>query len=270
MASRTPVLIAVAPNGARKTKKDHPELPISPSELAGTAVACAEAGAGMIHLHVRDSKGKHTLEPEYYLPAIREVEAAVGDKMLIQVTSEAAGIYKTPKQIGLMERLAPHCISCGLREFVKDEECFAKAEKFFFNLHRAGTLIQYILYSPEDVKWYERLCEQGVLPGKTHFLLFVLGSYGGKDSVTHDLYDYVGPLQRESIWMACAFGENEHSVIKDAVALGGHVRVGFENNLQLPDGSLAQDNAEMVKITTKTSCLAGRPPGDKTFAESLF
>ncbi len=266
----SPILIAVAPNGARKTRKDHRQLPISPAELAYTAVACAEEGAGMIHLHVRDSKGRHTLEPEYYLPAIREVEAAVGDKMLIQVTSEAAGIYKTSRQIDLVEQLAPHCLSCGLHEFVKNGEGFAKAEKFFSQLYRAGTLIQYILYSPEEVRGYEQLCEQGVIPGQSHFLLFVLGRYGGKDEVSHDLYDYVEPLRRESRWMASAFGQNEHIVMKQAAEIGGHARVGFENNLLLPDGCLAQDNAELVKITMKTCCSAGRPPGDKKFAESLF
>ena len=266
----TPVLICIAPNGARKTKKDHPQLPVTPLELARTAVACAEEGAGMIHLHVRDNKSRHTLAPEYYLPSIKEVEAAVGDKMLLQVTSEAAGMYTTSSQIDLMEQLAPHCLSCGLREFVKGKEGFARAEKFFSQLHRAGTLIQYILYSPEDVKWYEQLCAQGVIPGKSHFLLFVLGHYGDDARGSHDLLNYLKPLRRKSRWMACAFGRNEQSVMRDAVALGGHVRVGFENNLQLPDGSLAQDNAEMVKITMKTCCSADRPPGDKKFAESLF
>ncbi len=264
------ILIAVAPNGARKTQKDHPQLPLTPSELARTAAACAEEGAGMVHLHVRDSKGKHTLSPEYYQPAIREIEAAVGDKMLIQVTSEAAGVFKTVEQIDLMKQLAPHCLSCGLREFVKDREWFERAEKFFSQLHQAGTLAQYILYSPQDVEWYEQLCEQGVLPGKNHFLLFVLGRYGEEGRPFYNLHDYLEPLKRNSRWMVCAFGGNEHSVMKQAVELGGHARVGFENNLRLPDGSLAKDNADLVALTVEMAHLAERSPGDKIFAESLF
>ncbi len=266
----TPTLIAVAPNGARRTKKDHPELPLTHAELARTAVACAEAGAGMVHLHVRDSRGKHTLAPEYYRPAIREVEAAVGDKMLIQVTSEAAGVFKAVEQIDLMKQLAPHCLSCGLREFVKDREGFERAAKFFSQLHQAGTLVQYILYCPEDVEWYEQLCEEGVLPGKKHFLLFVLGRYGEGGRLFYNLHDYLEPLKRNSRWMACAFGQNEHSVMKQAVELGGHARVGFENNLLLPDGSLAKNNADLVALTVEMAYLAGRSPGDKIFAESLF
>ena len=60
--SAEPCLIMVAPNGARKTKADHPALPITPAELAATASACLEAGAAAIHLHVRDRDGGHTLE----------------------------------------------------------------------------------------------------------------------------------------------------------------------------------------------------------------
>ena len=265
-----PILIAVAPNGARKTRKDHPQLPLTPSELARTAVACGKEGAGMVHLHVRDSRGKHTLAPEYYRPAIREVEAAVGDKMLIQVTSEAAGVFKTTEQIDLVKQLAPNCLSCGLREFVKDWKDLEEAGKFFSQLHQAGTLVQYILYSPQDVEWYEQLCEQGLLPGKNHFLLFVLGRYGEEGRVFYNLHDYVAPLKRNSRWMACAFGRNEYSVMKQAAELGGHARVGFENNLLLPDGSLAENNAELVALTVKMAHLAERSPGDKIFAESLF
>jgi len=264
------MLIAVAPNGARKTKKDHFELPLTPVELAIAASACAEAGAAMVHLHVRDSAGEHTLDPERYLPVIREVEAAVGDDMLIQVTSEAAGIYTADKQIDLMEQLAPHCLSCGLREFVKDHQWFTRAGMFFSRLYRAGTLIQYILYSPEDVEWYERLCREGVLPEETHFLLFVLGRHGDGSGESYDIADYIRLLRRKSRWMACAFGRNEYSVVKQAAKLGGHARVGFENNLLLPDGSPASDNAELVKITTKSARWAGRLVGDKKFAEAQF
>ena len=264
------MLIAVAPNGARRTKKDHSELPITPAELARSASTCVKEGAAMMHLHVRDSAGEHTLDPGRYLTAVKAVEAAVGDTMLLQVTSEAAGIYDADNQIDLMERLAPHCLSCGLREFVKDRQWYVRAENFFTRLYRAGILIQYILYSPEDVSWYEQLCRLGVLPGESHFLLFVIGRYSDNSGEPYDLTDYVRSLERKSRWMACAFGRNEYSVMKQAAKLGGHARVGFENNLLLPDGSPAADNAELVRLTVETVRQAGRSPGDKTFAETLF
>lgn len=267
-----PMLIAVAPNGARKTRRDHPALPITPLELARTAAACAEAGAGMLHLHVRDNSGGHTLEADFYKPAIREVEAAVGDTMLLQVTSEAAGVYNSHRQMELMKGLAPHCLSCGLREFVTNENDFEAAAAFFTAMKASGVLIQYILYSPDDVRWYQKLRDAGVLPGHRHFLLFVLGRYTSEHvcppSLSLDVY--VNTLRQESNWMACAFGTLEHEVIRRAAKLGGHGRVGFENNLYLPSGRRAPDNSALVESAVHGALQAGRTPAGKAFAEGLF
>ncbi|MFW2369021.1 MAG: 3-keto-5-aminohexanoate cleavage protein [Desulforhopalus sp.] len=267
--SRNPMLIAVAPNGARKTKLDHPQLPLTPSEIVTTAIDCLEVGASMMHFHVRNSDGNHTLNHAVYLPVLRELEAVVGDRMLLQVSSEAAGRYQAEEQIEQMKRLAPHCLSCGLREIIRSDRDYAAGNAFFSELHRAGVLVQYILYSPAEVEWYERLCDEGVIPGDTHLLLFVLGRYGGDTKEDYDLHSYVSALKRKSPWMACGFGLGEHAVMVQAVKLGGHGRVGFENNHLLPGGAPAPDNAALVKLTADLACLAERSTGDKTFAESL-
>ena len=97
-----PVLLAVAPNGARKTKADHPEIPITPDEIAQAAAACAEAGASMIHLHVRDNDDKHTLDPDAYRSAIAAIRRETGDRLVIQATSEAVGIYAPDQQMAMV------------------------------------------------------------------------------------------------------------------------------------------------------------------------
>ncbi len=264
-----PMLIAVAPNGARKTKLDHLELPLTGVELIKTARSCMEAGAGMMHFHVRDSYDKHTLDHKIYGPMLKELTAAVGDKLLLQVSSESCGMYKPEEQIEQMKRLAPHCLSCGLRELIKDQTDYAVGHAFFSELRRAGVLVQYILYSPADVQWYETLCNESVIPGEKHLLLFVFGRYSQAAHENYDLHSYVTALKRKSPWMVCGFGEFEHTVAAQAVNLGGHVRVGFENNLLLPDSSLAPDNAALVKLTSKLAYAAGRSPADKKIAESL-
>ena len=81
-------MIAVAPNGARKQKADHPALPLSSAELAETAMQCRDAGACMIHLHVRDARGRHSLDTDAYRQAITAVRDAVGPDMIIQITTE--------------------------------------------------------------------------------------------------------------------------------------------------------------------------------------
>ena len=93
MSHNDVVMIAVAPNGARKTQQDHPQLPISPKEIAHTAAACRDAGACMLHLHVRDEKLGHSLDVERYREAIRAIRQEVGDEFIIQITTEAVGVF---------------------------------------------------------------------------------------------------------------------------------------------------------------------------------
>lgn len=264
------LLIGVAPNGARRTRQDHGALPLTPLELARTAAACAEAGAAMFHLHVRDKRGRHSLDPELYRRAMTEVEAAVGEAMVIQVSSEAAGIYGPDEQIKLMGRLAPRCISIGLCEFLGDCRYIDRAKDFFYSLSLNGTGIQFILYSPHEVSLYEDFSRQGVLPGENHFLLFVVGSYQGKENTVYSLEQYLAALRGKNSWMACGFGINEHRVIKEAMKLGGHVRIGFENNLHRPDGSVAKNNEELVQMAMEVAAAMDRKPADGDFARSLF
>ena len=67
----TPFVVMCAPNGARRTKDDHPALPLTPAEIAAEAERCADAGAALLHLHVRDTAGRHSLSPELYREAIK-------------------------------------------------------------------------------------------------------------------------------------------------------------------------------------------------------
>ena len=110
------MMIAVAPNGARRQKADHQALPITPAELAETAVECQDAGASMIHLHVRDDQGGHLLDAQAYRVATAAVRDAVGPDMIIQVTTEAVGIYSVDEQIAVVQELKPEAVSLAVRE----------------------------------------------------------------------------------------------------------------------------------------------------------
>ena len=110
------MMVAVAPNGARKQKVDHRALPITPAELAATAAECQDAGASMIHLHVRDDRGGHLLDAQAYRAATAAVRDAVGPDMIIQVTTEAVGIYSVDEQIAVVQELKPEAVSLAVRE----------------------------------------------------------------------------------------------------------------------------------------------------------
>ena len=103
----TALVIMVAPNGARRIKADHPRLPITPAEIADEAVPCAEAGASVLHVHVRSDDGRHTLDAELYRAAIDAVRQRLGERMVIQVTTEAVGRYGPAEQRRWCASFAP-------------------------------------------------------------------------------------------------------------------------------------------------------------------
>lgn len=269
-----PVLIAVAPNGARCGKNDHPRVPISPSELAATALSCAEAGAAMIHLHVRDGHGGHSLEPAHYRPAIHAIRQAVGDAMLIQVTSEAAGIYTLQEQISLLEALAPDAVSLAIREIFADGADADAAKHFLASLQQQRTLVQYILYDCADVRRYRQLLANGAIPATRHHVLFVLGRYTNAYSTSsptvQDLHDFMAVLDNAAPWMVCAFGRQTFDVLTKAAACGGQVRIGFENGWFLPDGSVAIDNAALVRTMAARIRESGGQVATVADASALF
>ena len=151
----SPLIVTVAPNGARKLKSDHPNLPITPDELALCATDCLEAGAAMIHLHVRDADGRHSLDVEAYRQAIRAVKNAVGEDLIIQVTTEAVGIYNADQQMAMVRELRPEAVSLAIREICPGPAHEEAAAAFFTHLGDAAIFPQYILYSEEDIRYFQ-------------------------------------------------------------------------------------------------------------------
>jgi len=258
--NQSPLVIAVAPNGALKTKADHPGLPVTPEEIAHAARRCLDAGASMMHLHVRDAQGRHSLEADHYAAAISAIQRVVGDELVIQVTSEAAGVYDCEQQIGHMRRVRPEAISLALREFAAETNDLRQTAGFFKWLADEHVVSQYILFSEDDLQLYRDLMTRGVVPDNPHWLLFVLGRYDtGFTSSPVSLLPFLICRQDDTPWAVCAFGRNEHVSAACAATLGGHVRLGFENNLYLKDGRKAVSNDQLIMQMTDVAGAIGRP-----------
>ena len=243
-----PVAIAVAPNGGRRTKADHPALPVSAEEIAETAAACCEAGACMIHVHIRDRNGGHLLDAESYRATIAAIRAATADRMVVQITSEALGIYRADEQMAVVRGVRPEAVSLALREFVPDASHEPAFADFLGWLKKEHVTPQIILYSPEEAVKLAVLKARGLVPFKDVPVLYVLGRYTpGQKSAPADLLPFLAPgMPRFAHWSVCAFGARENACVTAGALLGGHMRVGFENNLWLPDGLAAPDNAALV------------------------
>jgi uncharacterized protein (DUF849 family) len=244
------VAVAVAPNGGRKTKADHPALPITADELATTAAECVEAGACIIHLHVRNGDGSHVLEPEAYRAAIARISETVGDRLVIQISSEAIGRYSPAEQRAAILATNPEAVSLALREFAPDESRERDFAEFLGKLKQMRVWPQFILYAPEEAKRLGAMHKRGLIPFESPSALYVLGRFSLlRVAGPADLLPYLAPdMPRFSPWSVCAFGRREAACVTAAALLGGHARVGFENNQLLPTGEKAASNAQLVVV----------------------
>ncbi len=244
MNNRT--IIAVAPNGARKSKKDLPQIPIEPEEIAQTAKECLEAGASMIHLHVRDKQGGHSLDISNYQRAINAINQATDESIFVQVTSESVGIYTPEQQFNMIEGLKPPGVSIGIREIKNLEK--SQIRKHFEFMRKNNILPQLILYSSNDIALYKNWLESGVLPGNNYPLLLVIGKkqIDNNFEYEHLNQDLISSLNVEN-WMVCGFSNSEFKTATKAVELGGNIRIGFENNHLLENNDVANSNAELIQ-----------------------
>ncbi len=261
--SDPPLIVMVAPNGARRTRADHPALPVTPAELADSAARCLEAGAAAIHVHVRDRDGRHTLDPQAYAAALAAIRGAVGDRLICQITTEAVGRHTPAEQVATVRAVRPEAVSLALRELAPGPEDEAEAARFLAWLAAERIHPQFILYDSADVRRFADWRRRGLVPQERPFLLFVLGRYAGERGARPaDLIPFLtaaapgGGL--ETPWAVCAFGPREGACALTAAALGGHSRIGFENNMSLASGAIASDNAALVAETVATAALIGR------------
>ncbi len=252
-----PFILMCAPNGARRLKADHSALPINPAEIAACAEEVYETGASILHLHVRDPDGKHSLDPEYYLPAIDAVRKLVGRQLIIQVTTEAVGQYMRDEQKEVVKAVRPEAVSFALREICGSEDLVLDTADFFGWMRAENIFPQIILYDEQDVTRFMGMKRRGVFATDKPFVLCVLGRH--EVEASGKLEGFAANLSAESVpWAVCGFGENEHGLPALAAKLGGHVRVGFENNIWRQDGTLAVNNAELVTAAKDAVERSGR------------
>ena len=242
----------VAPNGARPMKKDHPEVPMTVSEIVNTGKACFDAGADAIHFHMRDKKGKHVLDSGLCKEALNELNKIV-PKMHLQITTEAVGRYSPEAMRKLAYDVVPPGISIGIREMIPSRQPTPEDIKVYKKLTESGTKIQHICYEPEDVDLLSNLLDKAELSKTGTWCMFVIGHYSGKISNPKNISPFIERLKKNNMnadWAVCAFAKEEISCLKMAIKLGGKIRVGFENSLLMPDGSVAPNNETKVKAAS--------------------
>jgi len=237
-------------NGSREVD-GHPRLPVSGEDLAADARACVRAGAGAIHLHPRDLDGRESLDVAVVDPVVRLVQQTCGAPVGV-----ATGAWVEPdpdrraKLVGAWT--APDFASVNLSE--------PGAIPVMHALLEAGCGVEAGIWSVEDA---ERLASSGLAGRLTRVLVeVVIGSGDAAAATAREIDAALDRLSVGAVRLHHGEGDATWPVMRQAVALGRHIRVGLEDTLVLPDGTLAPSNADLVAAAVALREQAGARAGD--------
>lgn len=267
-----PFIIMSAPNGARRQKADHPNIPITPTEMALCAEQIIDGGASILHLHVRDDHGAHSLDVDRYRASTRAIKDAVGANIIIQATTEAVGIYNREQQMDMVKSLKPEATSLALRELCPSDDEMVEFSEFLSWVKSENIFPQFILYNEGDFNRFERYRKAGLFQSDDPFVLFVFGSYQdtsqGAKLTAKKLWETA--KSATVTWAACGFSDNERECVSRAATLNAHIRVGFENNIWDETGSLLENNAQMIRFAAEQAHKHNRAVASAADVKNIF
>lgn len=255
-------LITVAPTGAETAKAAAPALPVTVDELVATAQECAELGASVIHVHVRDADTRPTLD----LGRLREVVAALREATDLVIQLSTGGAVTDPEADRLRVLDADPdaaSLTCGTVNFGAD--VFLNRWDLVVELHRRmqdrQVVPEYEIFDLGHLATLHRLLDRYGPPygGHVHCDL-VMGVPGGMPGTVQALTAAVGLLPPGATFAATGVGRTTLPVLLAALSAGGHLRVGMEDTLTYAPGQPVRDNAQLVDRAAELATLAQRPP----------
>jgi 3-keto-5-aminohexanoate cleavage enzyme len=270
-AART--LITVAPTGAETAKVDVPALPTTPEELVETAVACEAAGAALIHIHVRDSDHRPTLDPVLLKEAVVAVREATD--LVVQLSTGGAVTDELEKRLTVLDADPDSCsLTCGTTNF--GDDVFLNPWGFMVDLYRQAqereVVPEFELFELGHVHALRRLIDECGLPygGRVH-VDFVLGVPGAMPGTPQTLLAGLALLPPEvTSWSATGIGRTHLPIAAAALSAGGHLRVGMEDNLVFAKGQPVTHNKELVARAAELATIMQRPPMSTGEARQLL
>ncbi|HKJ12971.1 MAG TPA: 3-keto-5-aminohexanoate cleavage protein [Ornithinimicrobium sp.] len=255
-------LVTVAPTGAETLKADVPQLPTTLEELVETAQRCEQAGAALIHVHIRDAEHRPTLDPA----RLRETVVALRESTDLVIQLSTGGSVHDPlaARLQVLDADPDSCsLTCGTVNF--GDEVFSNPYPFMSELYvqaqERGVVPEFELFDLGHVAALRRLIDAHGLPfgGKVH-VDFVTGVPGGMPGTVPALVAGVAMLPPEvTSWSATGIGRSHLPIAAAALALGGHLRVGMEDNLMLARRVPVQHNAELVSRAAQLAEVMQRP-----------
>jgi uncharacterized protein (DUF849 family) len=265
-------LITVAPTGAETLKADAPALPVTLDELVATSRGCEAAGAGLVHVHIRDADARPTLD----LQRLRDTVTALREAttMVVQLSTGGAVTDPLEHRLRVLDAEPDSCsLTCGTVNF--GDDVFSNPWPFMAELYQRTQAMEVVpefeLFDLGHVTALHRLLDTYGMPygGKVHCDL-VMGVPGGMPGTAAALVAAVQALPPGASWSATGIGRTSLPVALAALSAGGHLRVGMEDTLTFARGRPVTGNEELVARAADLARLAQRPPMSTDDARALL
>jgi 3-keto-5-aminohexanoate cleavage enzyme len=282
MATEDACIITCAVSGAVANKQQCPGIPYTPEEYAKEVRRARDAGATMVHIHAREPNGTPTVKPEHYRAITQAVLAETPD-IVINYSTGWVGLPMAERVTHITE-LKPEigALNMGSMNYAKYS---SKRKGFVFNfvfenhfddiilllktMQEAGVKPECECFDVGHVESVEPLIDLGVLVPPIQFSL-IHGVLGGIQATARNLGHMSSVVPRGSTWGVIAISRDQWTLIGAASALGGNVRVGFEDNFYLPSGEMASSNGDLVEAAASIVRLQGRRVAEPSEARALL
>ena len=271
--TQPPVIITAALTGSRIGRAQTPHIPITPAEIAAEGVAARRAGAAVVHVHVRDAATGLGTQDVAVFREVASVLRAETDAILCLTTSGIPG-----RNLSTAERIAPLSLKPEMASFdagtIDTEAGVFLNEADFLDALAAeataqGVKLELECFDLGMIVTALRYHAEGKIPAPLHFQ-FVTGARHGMPATAATLVTAVSMLPAGATWSVIGIGRAQTPMAMLALAMGGHVRVGLEDNISYRRGELATGNAQLVERAARLAAELGRPVATPAQARELL
>ena len=248
-------IITVATTGAWPTKENTPHVPIEPAEIAEEIYNCWKEGAAVAHIHCRDDQGRAAMKFEKFQEVVTLLRTKYADcDIILNLTTSGGVNLREEDRLRPFYELRPEMASfdCGSMNWLHSavfENSPAFLEKLGGMMQQVGVKPEIEVFDPGMIYNAGYYLKKGVLKAPLHFQ-FCMGCAGGIAASTKNLVfmkDTMEAVAPGSTWSAFGVGKGAMEVMYAAIAAGGHIRVGMEDNVMYKKGVLADSNMQFVE-----------------------
>lgn len=265
------VIVTCAVVGAEVTREQSPAVPYTPAEIAAAAVEAWREGAACIHLHARHPDGRPSQRAEHFREIVDRIRQAGCDAVLQSSTGGAVGMPVEERLGSLVDGVEMATLNMGTLNFGDDVFVNARPDivRIAARIRERRLVPECEVYDAGMLETLRWLLDKGHLARPYH-VQFVLGVPGGMSGTERNLRFLVEGLPEAVHWSVAGIGRFEMPMAELSLRLGGHVRVGLEDNLYLSKGVLARGNGELVGAAVRLARQAGREPATPAEARALL